>query len=103
MRPVGAGTIQVPTAATGLRFCWLVYRGTAAAVTFDPPQFSAWEDYREGRNSPHSPGWITPPVPAGGTWVVRATITGPGSYVLRALAHDGGLATARDVTINITR
>jgi hypothetical protein len=103
MRPVGAGTIQVPTAATGLRFCWLVYRGAAGAVTFDPPQFSAWEDYREGRNSPHSPGWITPPVPPDGTWVVRATISEPGTYVLRALAHDGGLATVRDVTITVAR
>jgi hypothetical protein len=103
MRPIGAGAIQVPTAATGLRFSWVVYRGPAAAVTFDPPQFSAWEDYRDGRNSPYSPGWSTPPVPAGNKWVVRATFSEPGTYVLRALAHDGALATTQDFTINVTR
>lgn len=102
MRAVGSGAIQVPAAAAGLRLSWLVYRGAAAAVTFDPPQFSAWEDYREGRNSPHSPGWVTPPIPAGNQWVTQATFNEPGTYVLRALAHDGGLATTRDITVTVT-
>lgn len=102
-RPIGAGTVQVPTAAAGLRFSWHVYRGTGSAVTFDPLQFNEWEDYREGRNSPYSPGWLTPPVPSGSTWVVQATFTEPGTYVLRALAHDGGLASIRDVTVNVSR
>ena len=103
MNPAGVGVVQVPTAAMGLRFSWRVYRGVGAAVSIDPPQFDAWEDYREGRNSPHSPGWVTPPVPPDKRWVVRATFSEPGTYVIRALAHDGALSTARDVTVNVTR
>ena len=102
MYPIGFGVVQVPTAAMGLRFSWLVYRG-AGAVTFDPPQFDAWEDYREGRNTPYSPGWGAPPVPQGNTWVTRATFTGAGTYVPRGLAHDGALATVRDLTVTVAR
>jgi len=76
-----------------------VYRGAGSKVTFDPPQFEAWEDYRDGRNSPYSEGWEPPPVPADGKWAVRATFSEPGTYVLRCLAHDGGLSTAEDVTV----
>src|SRR5439155_15062314 len=36
-----------PMSAGGLRFSWFVYRG-AGTVTFDPPQFEAWEDDRDG-------------------------------------------------------
>jgi hypothetical protein len=95
----GAG---VPSNATGLRFSWLVYRG-AGNVTFDPPQYEAWEDDREAQNSPFSPGWVTPPVPSGNKWIVRATFDEPGTYVLRGLAHDGGLSTASDITVVVTR
>lgn len=94
---VGVGVAVIPQSATGLRFSWHVYRG-AGKVAFDPPQFSAWEDDRDGRNSPYSPGWVTPPVPPDGKWVVRATFSEPGTYVLRALAHDGGFGSPVDVT-----
>ncbi len=86
-----------PGSATGLRLSWFVYRG-AGKVTFAPPQISAWEDYREGRNSPWSTGWSTPPAPPDGKWVARATFSEPGTYVVRALAHDGGLGTPEDIT-----
>ena len=92
----------VPFGATGLRLSWFVYRG-AGTVTFDPPQFKAWEDDRDGRDSPVSAGWVTPPVPPDNTWVVRATFAGPGTYVLRGLAHDGGLSDSADVTVVVTR
>jgi hypothetical protein len=91
-------SVGTPNDATGLRLSWFVYRG-AGKVAFDPPQIAVWEDYRDGRNSPWSPGWETPPEPPDGKWVVRATFTEPGTYVLRALAHDGGLGTSEDVTI----
>ncbi len=103
MRPPGTGGVSgFPVTATGLRLSWFVYRG-AGKVTFDPPQFSAWEEDRDGRNSPYSTGWVTPPVPADGTWVVRATFAEPGTYVLRALAHDGGLFASRDLTVVVER
>jgi hypothetical protein len=102
MRPPGFGATNIPQGATGLRFAWFVYRG-AGTVTFDPPQISVWEDLREGRNSPHSPGWVTPPVPPGGKWDVRATFDAPGTYVLRALAHDGGLSTSQDITVVVEK
>lgn len=100
--PIPARVKIVPTSATGLRFSWLVYRG-AGNVTFDPPQFKTWEDERDGQDAPQSPGWVTPPIPAGNTWVVRATFAEPGTYVLRGLAHDGGLFASKDITVVVTR
>ena len=102
MPPIGTSVAGVPHNAEGLRFSWFVYRGSGR-VTFDPPQFSAWEDLRDGRNSPYSMGWETPPVPPDGKGVVRATFEEPGTYVLRALAHDGGLSSAADVTFVVGR
>jgi hypothetical protein len=87
-----------PNIATGLRLSWFVYRG-AGQVVFDPAQITAWEDYREGRNSPWSLGWSAPPPPPDGKWIVRATFSQPGTYVLRALAHDGGLGALKDITV----
>ena len=74
-----------------------MYRG-AGKVTFDPLQIEVWEDYREGANSPWSAGFATPPVPPEGKWVNRVTFSEPGTYVLRCLAHDGGLMTSQDIT-----
>lgn len=98
-RPSSAGA---PNAATGLRLSWFVYRG-AGGVHFDPPQVKVWEDTRENSNSPWGPGWVTPDAPPGNTWVVRATFSEPGSYVLRCQVHDGGLSTTEDVTVTVTR
>ena len=94
LRGVGGGT---PNSASGLRFAWFVYHG-AGPVSFDPPQFKVWEDPRPGGNSPWSAGWGPPPVPEDDKWVVRATFGEPGTYMLRGLAHDGGLSTFEDVT-----
>jgi hypothetical protein len=91
-----------PMAATGLRFAWFVYRG-AGRVEFDPPQTDVWEDTRDGSNSPWSIGWKVPPVPPGNRWTVRATFAEPGTYVLRAQAHDGGLMDYGDVTVTVTK
>jgi hypothetical protein len=75
-----------------------VYRG-AGKVTFAPKQFRVWEDTREGSDSPWGPGWKTQPPPPDGKWVVQATFSEPGTYVLRCLAHDGGLMASEDVTV----
>lgn len=91
-----------PDSATGLRLSWFVYRG-ATNVTFDPPQFDAWENYRDWADSPYAVGWEIPPVPADGKWIVNATFSSPGTYVLRGLAHDGGLMTFADVTFVVSR
>jgi len=92
----------VPNSATGLRLSWFKYRG-AGKVEFDPPQTKVWEDRRDGGNSPWSAGWQPPPVPAGNKWTVRATFSDPGTYTLRALAHDGGLVDYGDVIVTVTR
>lgn len=91
-----------PNSATGLRLSWFTYRG-AGAVSFDPPQAKTWEDRRDGADSPWAAGWKTPPVPTNNRWTVRATFHEPGAYVIRALAHDGGLIDYRDVSITVTR
>ena len=98
--PRRPGRITTDT-ATGLRLSWFVYRG-AGEVVFDPPQIVTWEDTRVGRDSPWSPGWSTPDPPEDGRWETRATFSRPGDYVLRALAHDGGLQDYRDVTVTVS-
>ena len=103
MPPVNPGAASRFTvdSATGLRLSWFVYRGKGT-VAFDPVQAKVWEDSRDNANSPWSYGWRTPPVPPGGRWIVRATFSEPGLYVLRCQAHDGGLATTGDVTVAVT-
>lgn len=104
-RPMQAqigGNRTVPNSATGLRLVWLKYRG-AGEVTFDPPQFSAWEDTRDGANSPWAVGWRTPPIPADNRWETRAIFKSPGEYVLRCVAHDGALMTTENITVVVTQ
>ena len=87
--------------ATGHRMAWFVYRG-AGEVTFEPPQAQTWEDTRDGGDSPWSPGWKTPEAPEDGRWVTEATFAEPGTYDLRVIAHDGGLAAIEDVTVVVS-
>ena len=92
----------VPDAATGLRLSFYHYRGPGP-ITFDPPQTKVWEDHRDGGASPWSAGWKTPPVPPNNRWTARATFTEPGTYVVRALASDGGLLDYQDIKVTVTR
>jgi hypothetical protein len=79
----------------GLRVAWVVDRG-AGQVTFDPPQFKVHPD---STDSPWAPGWLAPPIPPGGVYRAAATFGAPGEYVVRLLAHDGGLATTADLKV----
>lgn len=97
------GTYMLPQTGNGLRLSFIVYRGAGRAVTFDPPQAKTWEDTRDGGGSPWSAGWVTPPVPDGNIWNARATFSEPGTYVIRALAHDGGLFSSQDITVTVTK
>jgi hypothetical protein len=103
-RVVGPGAVggdSIRNSAAGLRFAWLVYRGDARKVTFDPPMpFKVWEDQRGG--SPWSPGWQPPPIPPGNKWVYHVTFQQPGTYVLRALAHNGSRQKYENVTFTVT-
>jgi len=63
----------------GLSVYWFVYRGPAA-VTFDPDGYAKVAD---GRSA------------------VKATFTQPGTYVIRAFAHDGLLRTPADITVRV--
>jgi hypothetical protein len=91
---------EVPNSATGLRFSWFHYRGPGN-VTFDPPQTKVWQDNRDGANSPWAAGWTPPPLPPDNRWVARATFSEPGTYVIRGLAHDGGLVDYADITVSV--
>ena len=62
---IDTGLRGTPDSASGLRLVWFVYRGPGTKVTFDPPQYDVWENYRGGSNSPWAPGWAPPPVPPG--------------------------------------
>ncbi len=99
--PGSMGGDLVRCTARGLRLAWLVYRGPAAQVTFDPPiPFKVWEDQRGG--SPWSPGWRPPPIPPGNKWIHNVTFQEPGTYVLRAQAHDGFKFKNEDITFTVT-
>ena len=97
------GTYMLPQSGNGLRLSFIVYRGAGGSVTFDPPQKKTWEDTRDGGGSPWSAGWVTPPVPEDNIWRARATFAEPGTYVIRALAHDGGLYSTQDLTVTVTK
>jgi hypothetical protein len=75
----GRGTTR--TKAEGLRISWVVWRGPAR-VRFDPGEVSEVK---------------------GGTSIVTATFSEPGTYVLRARASDGALPSdEKDVTVTVT-
>lgn len=108
IRPGSIGGDFVRSTARGLRLAWFLYRGPAERVSagavdtvkFDPPIFKNWEDQRGG--SPWSPNFVVPPVPAGNKWVHTVTFTAPGTYVLRAQAHDGFLFANDNITFTVT-
>lgn len=99
--PARAAGVNADESAIGLRVTWFVYRGAGDKVTFDPPQFKVYPDKRPGGNSPWTPGWAPPALPADNRFPVKVTFSAPGTYVVRLLAHDGGLDTAADITVNV--
>lgn len=97
--PVG---VPIGGRAQGMRVSWFVYRGAGTGkVTFGPEQFKHYLDYKSG--SPWTPGWQVPPLPPDGRFPVTATFSEPGTYVLRVMAHDGGLDSTQDVTVTVSR
>jgi hypothetical protein len=93
----------VPSSGPGLRFSWIVYRGAAEHVRFDPEQMKTWTDTRAYANSPWSPPYIIPEPPPDNRWTVQAIFTEPGTYVLRGVASDGALFTYETVSVTVTR
>jgi len=91
----------VAASGAGLRFSWIVYRGPADKVTFDPVQMKTWTDTRVYANSPWSPPWIIPEPPPGNRWVSQVTFTQPGTYTLRGVASDGGMFTYENITVTV--
>jgi hypothetical protein len=94
---------NVPNSGPGLRLSWIVYRGKAATVSFNPEQMKTWTDSRAYANSPWSPPYLIPEPPPDGKWTTQVTFNEPGTYVLRAVASDGSLFTYESVTVNVTR
>ena len=99
--PPRATPLQLPArfTAIGLRVAWFVYRGAGADVELLPEQFKVYPDYRG--NSPWTPGWKPPPLPADGKFPVTAVFKSPGRFVLRVMAHDGGLLSTQDVVVDV--
>ena len=100
--PDEVGAVVV-AGAPGLRLSWIVYRGPAEHVTFNPEQQKAWMDTRVWANSPWSPPYILPKPPPGNRWVTDVTLQEPGDYVLRAVASDGAHFSYANVTVQVTR
>jgi len=85
--------------ALGLRVAWFVYRG-GGKVTFDPEQFQIYQDTRR-RATPRGRLWKTRSFRWMASTLVKAVFSEPGTYVLRCLAHDGGLGASEDVTVTV--
>ncbi len=77
--PVNVPLPQKPRAPQTLSVLWMVYRGPAGAA-FDPEGYVKVAD---------------------GKAEVKATFKSPGTYTLRAFAHDGLLRTPADVTVTV--
>ena len=85
----------------GLWTSWIVYRGQASNVHFDPEPLKAWIDSRAWANSAWSPPYVIPDPPKDGKWATKATFSEPGTYTLRAVACDGSLFTFQNVTVTV--
>jgi len=68
-----------PRPPQSLSVIWIVWRGPGAA-TFDPEGYVKVTD---------------------GKAAVKASFAKPGTYILRAYAHDGLLRTPADITLNV--
>ena len=77
--PVNVPLPTKPRPPQVLSVIWMVWRGPAGA-TFDPEGYVKVAD---------------------GKAAVKATFSKPGTYILRAFAHDGLLRTPADVTVNV--
>jgi hypothetical protein len=93
----------VSASGPGLRFSWTVYRGPAAAASFNPAQFKTYTDTRVYANSPWSPPYIIPEVPDNNRWESTVTFEQPGEYVLRGIASDGSLFSYQNINVTVTR
>lgn len=102
LKPRAATQNTSDLSSVGLRIAWFVWRGPGK-VSFDPDQFKIYQDKRPFGNSPWSPGWAPPPLPPSGQYPVKVTFGTPGTYVIRIMAHDGGLQDTQDVTVNVER
>ena len=98
---------QEDSPAAGLMVGWSIYRGAKEHVSFDPEQFHPDLRDRSTRNTAcrtvvETPDWAKERLGTDGTFTVKATFEEPGTYMLRAMAHDGGLKTTREITVNVT-
>ena len=108
----------------GLGTGWFIYRGSDTAVSLDPQQ--AHPEYRQRkirqerlarnafraaeRQSAAVSGDTTQKAIIPAATIVKdravpvtATFSTPGTYTLRAMAHDGGLAAIVNVTVTVSR
>ena len=93
----------VVSSGPGLRLSWIVYRGPARDVTFNPIQMKTWTDSRVYGNSPWSPPYIIPEPPPGNRWIADAVFDEPGEYLLRVVASDGSMFSYENLPITVTR
>ena len=91
----------VASAGPGLHMSWIVYRGSAADVSFTPDQMKTWMDTRAYANSMWSPPYDIPEPPADGVYTTYVRFNKPGTYVLRAVATDGAAFTYENVTVEV--
>jgi hypothetical protein len=80
---------------------WIVYRGPARGVVFDPVQLKTWTDSRMYGNSAWSPPWVLPEPPMDGRFIAEVTFSEPGEYLLRAVASDGSMFSYENIAVTV--
>ena len=99
-RGAGANVRQVRTAI--LRMTGYFNNSPSNPNVPDPRNWSGGGHRSANSNPPWGAGWETPEPPPDHQWVVQATFSEPGAYVLRCIAHDGALGTYEDVMFVVT-
>ena len=102
-RPAGGDFVRQPSPATqavvkldpGVRLgvTWVVYRGAAEGVTFDPMRSAVVKNAAAG--APAAEG------PLKGRATTTVTFGKAGEYVLRAYADDGVLTAQQDIVVTV--
>jgi len=98
---VGAGP-PGRMSSVGVRVSWIQYRGGPATAKFSPVQPLIYSDPRSPL-SPWAPGWTPQPLTQAGDIVTKATMSAAGTYILRAIAHDGYSYSTQDVRVTVTQ
>ena len=102
MPEMRGGNYSLPQSANGLRLSFFVYRGPGDDRHLRSARRPKCGRTRATAATRHGRAAGEPADSAGNKWTA-SHLREPGTYVLRALAHDGGLLHSQDVTFVVSK